>query len=183
MIGKTLSTRWVALNGVMIAVVFLATRFVSIPGPVAPGYINLGDSMIMLAAILLGNPGAMIIGAFGSALADLAYGAFVFIPVTFIVKGLEGLVIAAIYNRAHPIFGIRPKSNGHMKRLVAVIAGAVVMVAGYFVSELYLLRMVDDAFGWSFAVSELPFNLIQGFASCIVGYILSTVLIKVNILE
>ncbi len=169
MIGKDLSAKRIAINGVMIAIVFLATRFISIPGPVAPGYINLGDSMIMLAAILLGNPGAMIIGAFGSALADLSYGAFVFIPVTFVVKGLEGFVIAAMYRR------------GHVKMLFAIIAGAAVMTAGYFVSELYLLRLVDDSFGWAFAVSELPFNLIQGGISCIAGYILSNVLIKMKI--
>jgi len=169
-----MSTRKIAFNGLMIALVFLATRFISFPGPIPPGYINLGDSMIMLTAILLGSTSAMTAGAIGSALADIAYGAYIFSPITFIVKGLEGLIIALLYHK------LLKKLDNRFKMAAAMIAGAIIMVAGYFFSELYILKLFDNTFGWAAASAEFPLNLVQGGISCIVGYLLAFVLQRIK---
>ena len=78
------------MNGLMIALVFLTTYFTRIPTMVLPGgYFNLGDAVIILSAAMLGPAGGLAAGAVGSALADIAAGALLFAPITFIVKGLE----------------------------------------------------------------------------------------------
>lgn len=176
---KKVSTKKVVLNGLMIALVFLATYFTHIPTPVPGGYFNLGDAVIIITAIVLGRTSGLLAGAMGSFLADIAYGSFLFAPITLIVKGLEGFVVGLI---AH---SKRSKREGEAKRpfkmLLAVVVGAVVMVAGYFIAEAYILGLFDKEFGISAAMLELTTNLIQGGLSAIVGYLLSALLFKVNI--
>ena len=173
---KRVSTKKLVRNGVMIALVFLATRLVSIPGPIPPGIINLGDSVIMIAAIFLGAKSGFVTGAFGSALADITFpGGIVFAPVTFSVKGLEGLMGWLVVSR------YRREERSLVFKAVAVVAGALVIVAGYFLAEAFVLSMFDTTFGYTFAITELPFNLAQGGISAVVSYILSVVLDKANI--
>ena len=64
---------------------------------------------------------------------------------------------------------------------MAIITGALVMVAGYFIAELSVLKLVDPSFGYAAAISELPFNLIQGGVSAVLGYVLSTLLEKAGV--
>jgi uncharacterized membrane protein len=163
------------LNGLMIALVFLTTCVTRFQGPVPQGYINFGDIFIMTAAILLGKNSGFIAGSFGSALADIVMGYPVFAPVTFIVKGLEGYITGAIAHNSY----VKQHINS-AKLIVAVITGALVMVAGYFFAELYVLKLVDNTFGYAAAMAELPANLVQGGVSAAAGYVLVGVLSRVN---
>ena len=89
------------MNGLMTALVFLATYFTRIPTMILPGgYFNLGDAVIILASVLLGPAGGLAAGAVGSALADIAAAALLFAPITFVVKGLEGLAVGLLLRRS-----------------------------------------------------------------------------------
>lgn len=181
------------LNSLMIALVFLATYFTRIPTPLPGGYFNLGDSVIMLAAVFLGPIGGIAAGAAGSCLADLAAGAFLFAPVTFVVKGVEGLAVgllAAGYRKAQgrartvgsgKVISLRNSAQSRLALLLAVVVGAAVMVAGYFLAEAFLLGAFDKAFGLTAAVTELLPNGIQGLLSAALGYILILLLAKADI--
>ncbi len=183
-----LSTKKMALNGVMIALVFLTTMFTRIPGPIPPGYINFGDAVIIVTAVLLGKNSGFIAGAFGSALADIAApGGIIFAPVTFIIKGLEGYLAGKIISdkqkevrESGEIRGQKElkelKRKYELKKVFAIIVGTAVMVIGYFIAELTILRLFDPTFGYAAAIAELPFNLIQGGVSAVLGYLLSTLL-------
>lgn len=167
------NTRKLVYSGVSIALVFLATMFTRIPGPVPPGYINLGDSVIMLAAIFLGRGAGFAAGAFGSALADMvAPGGLIFAPITFIVKGIEGYVVGAMASG---------RGNSGKKLIPALITGAVIMIGGYFLAELTVLKLFDPVFGLSAALAELPFNAIQGGISVVIVLLLSSLLEKAGI--
>lgn len=170
------TTKKIVMNGLMIALVFLATYFSRIPTPLPGGYFNLGDSVIMVAAILLGRNSGLAAGAIGSCLADLAFGSFLFAPITFIVKGIEGYLTGVI---ARPNPSEKAVSTGKM--ISAVIVGAIVMVGGYFVSEAFLLGFFDSTFGMAAAVTELVPNLIQGGLGAVAGYLISALLIKLNV--
>lgn len=177
-IVKKVKIKDIVLNGVMIALTFLATRIISIPGPIAPGVINLGDTVIIITAILLGRKSGMVVGAFGSALADITFpGGFVFAPVTFIVKGLEGYIAGELAARGERA------ARGQIYRIAAVIVGALVMVLGYFVAEAFILSLFDSTFGLAFATAELPFNLVQGAISALAAYMISSILIKMDVNE
>lgn len=166
-LGK-FSINRIAINGLMIAMVFLATYFTHIPTPIPGGYFNLGDVVIMTAAIIFGKTSGLLAGAIGSCLADIALGSFIFAPVTFVVKGLEGLTAGAVAR----------KSSG-----VAVVLGSAVMVAGYFTAEACVLGLIDSTFGYAAAVAELVPNLVQGIASSIVAYLLSALLSKYKLMN
>ncbi|MCX8130527.1 MAG: ECF transporter S component [Clostridia bacterium] len=171
------STKKIVVSGLMIALVFIVTYlpFLHIPSPVNQGYFNIGDSVIMIAAILLGRKSGLVVGALGSALADVALGSFIFAPVTFVVKGIEGYLVGLI---AADTDG---NSKGNIYRIVAVVMGALTMAAGYFVSEATILRLFDVNLGYAAAVAELPGNLVQGAASAVVGYIAVSVFVKAGI--
>jgi len=170
-----ISTKKIALNGLMIALVFLTTYFTRLPEPIPPGYVNIGDAAIMIAAIVLGKSSGFIAGSIGSCLADLISGAFIYAPITFIVKGVEGFVIGLIMQEN------RKGKPGELFGIIAVVAGAAIMVAGYFLAESYILGIFDKTFGYTAAVANLPLNLVQGGVSAIIGYVLSTLLIRINI--
>lgn len=169
------STKWIVYNGLMIALVFLGTYLTKIPTPLPGGYFNLGDAVIMIAAILLGRTVGFTAGAVGSFLSDLiGYGFLPFAPITFVVKGIEGLVVAMIAGKAI-------KSGASYRTVAAVAVGAVIMVAGYFLAEAYVLSIFNKEFGLTAALGELVPNLIQGGLSAVVGYALSVLLLKLNI--
>jgi len=165
--------RKLVLCGLFIALVFLATYFTRIPTPLPGGYFNLGDAVIMLAAVFLGPVGGMIAGGIGSAFADMAASALIFAPITLVVKGTEGLVIGLItakYRRDH--LETRHTSPFNFSLILALVIGALVMVAGYFSGEAFILSLIDRSFGLAAAVTELPANLTQGALSTILGYAL-----------
>lgn len=162
------------LNGLMIAAVLLVTMFTKIPGPL--GYFNIGDSSIIIAAVMLGKKSGFIASAFGSALADVLLGYAYFAPVTFFVKGFEGFVIGYIIYKASGSKVI----NDEVLRILAIIAGSIVMVTGYFFAEIYILRLFSTEYGYIKALSELPINAVQGGVSAFVGYIIATSLSRIN---
>lgn len=174
-----ISVRKIVLTSLMIALVFIITYlpFLHIPSPVPPGYFNIGDAAIMIAAILLGKRSGLVAGAIGSALADLAYGAFIFAPITFIVKGIEGYVVGAVAGRRE---GRKPS---YARRVLAVIAGAFIIVAGYFILELTLYRMIDNSLAIATIISEVPGNLVQGVASAVFAYVFTAILDRTKLIK
>ena len=182
------SVKKLVLNGLMIALVFLTTYFTRIPTPLPGGYFNLGDAVIMLAAVLLGPLGGLIAGAIGSSLADLAAGALLFAPITFVVKGLEGFVVGLLASKYwHTIQNQQAKeqrksgASVHYRLIFALVVGAVIMVTGYFAAAAFVLGFFDSTFGWAAAVTELLPNFIQGGLSAVLGYILILLLSNINI--
>ena len=113
------------------------------PGLAGGAYLNLGDSLIYCAAFMLGGIPAMFTAGIGSMLADIAGGALIYAPATLIIKGLMGLACGAMLVR--PSFG---------RFVFASVLGGAIMVAGYGVYELFV-------FGAAYALTSLPFNLIQ----------------------
>lgn len=181
------SVKRLAMNGLMIALVFLATYFTRIPTPLPGGYFNLGDAVIMLTSAFLGPIGGLAAGGIGSAFADLAAGAFIFAPITLVVKGIEGLVtglLAANYMKSYGLMqtgNITKGIRNNLNLILALVVGAIIMVAGYFSGEAFVLSLFDKSFGIVAAAGELVVNFIQGGLSAILAYFLVLVLSKVGI--
>ena len=108
--------RELALMGLLSALLVIATVMLRFPVPTFNLYFNLGEAIIYLTALLYGPiPGALI-GGVGSALADIIGGYPVWAPITFIIKGLEGYIVGSLANK---------------NRYIAVMSGAIIMMAGY----------------------------------------------------
>lgn len=146
----------VALSGVAIALIFVATRFTQVPVPL--GYTHLGDGFIFLFGTFLDPVSALLVAALGGALADLTSGYALWAIPTFITKGLMGLVV-----------GFAAKSQGSKKGLflaLGVIAGIVINVLGYFVFGIFLYG------GVLASLTQIPSLILEGVVGGALFYIL-----------
>lgn len=124
------------------------TMVVRIPIPGTGGYLNLGDMAVVFCGLMLGGRWGGLAGGVGSAAADLIGGFFVFAPITFVAKGLEGFIA-----------GTLGKKNS-----LWLAVGGFTMVTVYFIAELFLPGM-----GWSAALSEVLFNVAQAVVGAVGG--------------
>ncbi|WP_048151727.1 ECF transporter S component [Palaeococcus ferrophilus] len=141
----------VAISALMTALVAIATMIIRIPTPQTSGYINFGDTMVMLSAVLFGPLVGGFAGGFGSAIAD-AFGYPHWAPFTLIIKGVEGWVVGYITSKRDDFTSV----------LVATIVGGFLMVLGYFLVEVWL-------YGIGGATAELPGNTLQAVTGVVVG--------------
>ncbi len=139
------STVLIAVTGVMAALVCVGTMLIQVPVPATEGFINIGDAMIFTSSLLFGNIIGGFAGGVGSALADIILGYGYFAPLTFIVKGLEGVLVGTISN-----------GKNWNRDLLAVFIGGIVMVLGYFLGEAFPM-----GYGIPAALTEVPGNIFQ----------------------
>lgn len=144
----------------------VATMSIRIPTPGTGGYIHPGDAIVILSGVILGPVWGFLAGGIGSALSDLIGGYFIYVPITFVIKGLVALAAGLLYQKV----GKNQKS-----RYIAVILGGVadiILVAGgYFVCEFFI-------YGAGAAVS-IPANIIQGVGGLVISCILYPILISI----
>ncbi|PKN78986.1 MAG: hypothetical protein CVU48_06665 [Candidatus Cloacimonetes bacterium HGW-Cloacimonetes-1] len=141
--------KWYYLVGLTV-VVMMSTLLVRIPLP-GKGYFNFGDVVVVFAGLYGGKKAGFVAGAFGSAFADLI-GFPLFAPITFVAKGLEGLICG---------FG---KGLHGWKVYSITSLGVLAMVAVYFFGSALLPQI-----GLPGAIAELPANLIQAGLAVVGG--------------
>lgn len=154
------------LAALFAALACVATMSIRIPTPGTGGYIHPGDAIVILSGVILGPVWGFLAGGIGSALSDLIGGYFVYVPITFVIKGLVALASGLLYQK----IGKTQKS-----RYTAVILGSVadiILVAGgYFVCEYFI-------YGTG-AAASIPANIIQGVGGLIISCILYPILISI----
>ncbi len=144
-----IKTQQLTMAGVLAALVFVATLFLSVP--VGYGYIHLGDTFVYFCGALLGPFGALP-AALGSMLADLSAGYVIYALPTLIIKGLDALVVALLITLLK-----RRRTEGKLNLLDLIMAtapGGIVMVVGYFLTELFL-------YGYGGAAAAVVPNIVQ----------------------
>ena len=144
----------------------VATMSIRIPTPGTSGYIHPGDAIVILSGVILGPVWGFLAGGIGSALSDLIGGYFIYVPITFVIKGLVALAAGLLYQKV----GKNQKS-----RYIAVILGGVadiILVAGgYFVCEFFIYG--------AGAAASIPANIIQGIGGLVISCILYQILISI----
>lgn len=144
----------------------VATMPIRIPTPGTGGYIHPGDAIVILSGVILGPVWGFLAGGIGSALSDLIGGYFIYVPITFVIKGLVALAAGLLYQKV----GKNQKS-----RYIAVILGGVadiILVAGgYFVCEFFIYG--------AGAAASIPANIIQGVGGLVISCILYPILISI----
>ncbi len=157
------NTIFVALLAVLTALTTIATIIIAIPFPTSTGFLNFGDALVMLSGLLLGPVGGFIAGGVGSAMGDVVLGYVHFAPITFVVKGCEGLVMG--------LFSSRARAASFLKGwdVVGLVASSLVMMIGYFLAEIPLV-------GYGAALAELvTLNWIQVTVGSIIAAIVGPV--------
>ena len=162
-----MKTRDFALTALFIAVVCVATMVVRIPIPQTNGYMNLGDSMVLLAAVVFGPWQAFMVGGVGSALADLFGGYPQWALWTLIIKGIEALLAGTLL-RLLKISSLRVS----VPQILVFILATAWMVLGYYAAESI---MYDS----KAALAELPANVVQASGSVILASLLMPVMQRI----
>jgi len=150
--------RKITLSGAFAALVFVATQ---IHIPSAIGYANLGDGVLLVGGFLLG-PIGFFQAAIGAALADLYLGYPDYIPVTFIIKGLMGLIAG---------FLLKKKNTSVIWKIIVFIVCELIMVGGYFLFNIPRRGIV-------LAMGSMYSDLIQGLVGVIIAVLLCSILEK-----
>lgn len=154
----------IAYAAIAAAVVFVFTRIIYFSVGSGGAYIHLGDAFIYFTAFLLGGPIAGIAAAIGSAFCDLSLGYVVYIPATFVIKGLMGLTA-----------GLIMKNRKFWSYILACAAGGAIMTVGYALYETVL-----PSFGLAYALYNIPFNVVQWGASIVIAAVLYPVALRIR---
>ena len=155
-------TRMLVMAGLFAALGCVATMVLQVPSPTG-GYMNLGDTVVILGAYLLGPVYGAIAGGVGPALADLLSGYGVYVPATLVIKALMGLTAALLYQA----LGKKPWA------LVACGAAAeAIMVVGYWLFDGILMGSLAGS------AAGLPSNFVQAAFGLVVSTLLALALRK-----
>lgn len=155
------TTQKIVIAATLAALTCVATMIIKIPSPLK-GYINLGDCVVLLAGWSLAPIYGFLAAGLGSALADLLSGYVMYVPATFVIKGVMALI--SYYG-----FKLLNKRVGNFpSQIVSGVVAEIWMIVGYFIFEGFL-------YGFAPSVVNIPANGVQGIA----GLILGCVLIKI----
>lgn len=162
-------TRDIAFTGLLIALVFVSTRFINVRLPISVngGLIHLGNVMLFTAAIVFGGKKGAIAGAFGMGIFDVMSGWMAWAPFTFVIRGVMGLIVGGIaYSRG---------KNGEsmVYNVVGILISSVWMIGGYYVTEGILYG------NWIAPATSIPGNIAQLVVGLVIGVPLSAMLKRV----
>lgn len=164
---RNISVKKLVTAALFAALICVFTMSIRIPTPGTGGYIHPGDAVVILSGIFLDPVTAFLAAGIGSCMADLLGGYFIYVPITFVIKGLVALAAGLIYQKL---------GHSSKTRFTAVILGGVadiVLVAGgYCLCEIFL-------YGASGALASVPANIIQGVGGLIISAILYPALIAI----
>ena len=138
----------------MAALVCVATMLIQVPIPATEGFFNVGDAMVMVAALTFGPFVGAFAGGVGSSLADFLGGWYVWVPFTLIIKGIEGLLAGRVSTGG--------EDRRNLRLILAWLVGGFEMVVGYFLVQVYM-------YGLNVALVEIPVNFVQMTVGGIVG--------------
>lgn len=162
-------TQKIVIAAMLAALTCIATMIIKIPSPLK-GYLNLGDCVVLLSGWLLSPLYGFLAAGLGSGLADLISGYGVYVPATFIIKGV--MAIAAYFGFRF----LQNKVTNISARIVSGMVAELIMVFGYYVFEGFL-------YGFGASLVNIPANAVQGVAGLIIGTILVKIFEKSKIIK
>ena len=151
------STKKLVLSALFAALACVATMSIRIPTPGTGGYIHPGDAIVILCGVFLDPVSAFLAAGIGSCMADLLGGYFIYVPITFAIKGLVA------FSASHVCRSLRARGMNPY----AAVAGC----GGYCMCEVFL-------YGLGAALASVPSNIIQGISGLIISSALYPVLQK-----
>ena len=165
---------YIVTASLLAALCCVATMVMQIPTPTG-GFVNLGDTIIILSAFLLSPVYAFLSAGLGSMLADILAGYAQYAPATFVIKGLMALIACFILNGTKK-FSQKNNIVSLMFTILTAICAESIMVAGYFVFEAFIL-----SYGIGGALASVLPNAMQGLAGIIGGTLLCEIFKRTKI--
>ena len=164
---------------VMAVLVMVASRLqVKVPSLLGVSRFHLGNTMCAMSGILLGPWWGGLAAGLGSALFDIVMDPTFFTdaPITFVTKGLYGLVTGLVY------FKVFRRRSNYGTELVATLCGAVTYIVLYLSKKYFLDALLvagmDSAGAWLVVVEKIPSSLFNGIVALIFAPLLSVAVSK-----
>jgi uncharacterized membrane protein len=156
------------MTAMLIALVFLAT-FINIKLPIKAngGLVHLGTTMLFIGAFLFGPKKAALAGALGMGLFDMVGGWLLWAPITFVSRGLQGLIVGRI------AWAKGRKGNSLALNVTGAIVSMPVMIAVYYIGEGILYG------NWIAPLASIPGDLVQNVLGIIIAIPVCAALKKV----
>jgi uncharacterized membrane protein len=143
------STKWIAYTAMLTALV-VATQLIP-PIPTPAGNIYWVDGVVLIAAYLMDPLSSFIVGGVGTLIYDMLYSPGMMLT-SLLTHGLQGAVVSFLLHIIFPLFC--NKNREYIWALLSSLAGAVVVVLGYFCYRWAVK-------GLPVAVASIPRNLLQ----------------------
>ncbi len=150
----------ISLVVIMTAIVAVFTYgfgVLRLPSPVG-GYISLCDAAVTFVAYAFGPFTGFIAGGLGAAFADLIGGFPQWALISFIVHGVEALLMGLV---------IRKNSTSMGLKIIAALIAIVVVAGGYL-----LLTTLSGLTVFQEALLEVPGNILQSGVGAVIGLVL-----------
>ena len=161
---ERLSTKKLVMCALFAALACVATMSIRIPTPGTGGYIHPGDAVVILCGIFMGPAEAVLAAGIGSCMADLLGGYFIYVPITFVIKGLVAFSCSHLYHSV-----TAQGRHGYLAVAACGVIDMVLVAGGYFLCEIFL-------YGPGAALASVPSNLIQGTGGLVIACALYPVL-------
>lgn len=157
--NSRVNTKDLVETALLIALVYIATRFINIRLPIAAsgGLVHLGNTMLFVAAIVFGSKKGAAAGAFGMGLFDLLSEWAMWAPFTFVIRGVMGYIIGKI------AWSNGREGNNMLVNIAAIIISGVWMMIGYYITEGILYG------NWVSPMMSIPGNITQIVVGLILG--------------
>ncbi|MCL2121893.1 MAG: ECF transporter S component [Clostridiales bacterium] len=148
----------IVINGLAIALVFVAAAFIHIRIPMAGtgGMIHLGDLPLFVFALLYGRRTGTLAGALGLTLFDLLSGWTLWAPFSFVIGGSIGWTVGAV-----------AEQNAGDKRYLywlSILAANTVTIGGYYIAEAVLYG------NWLAPAGSVPLNFLQVTVAALLAF-------------
>jgi len=136
-IGERSKAYYVAVTGMMTALVFVLTSIFQISIVATKGYFNVGEIGVYISALLFGPYVGAFAGGVGSALADIATGYSIYAPGTLVIKGCEGYLAGFLLQHF----------RGKAKKMLPLVLGLIVASCIGVIGVLYYNSVWDLVLG------------------------------------
>ena len=165
--GKHFNTKTLVMTALLAALTCAATMSIRIPTPGTGGYIHPGDAIVILSGVILGPGLGFLAAGIGSCLADLLGGYVIYVPITFVIKGLVALAAGVLYRQIG-----RSARTQYFAVFLGGITDVILVAGGYLICETPL-------YGFAAALASVPANLVQGIGGLVIAMILYPVLFAI----
>ena len=154
-------TMQICQTAIMMAAVFVVTRFIQIPIPL--GYFNIGNCVILLFCIMIDSPYGILGGSIGSALADLTSYPVYTMP-TLLIKALMPIVFYMIVG----------KQKNKSAYVLATAVSTLIPLFGYTLTGAVL------AGSFSAGLMQFPGLLLEYVANLMIFAVLYTPVLAIS---
>ena len=160
------TTKDITKIAIMSALVFIATYLIKIPS--LNGYTHIGDSMIIISALILGKKKGALAAGLGASLCDLLSGYTQYIIATFFIKAIMVIIICTTVEKLI--------NKTTLAWIIGALVGCTFQVLGYTLFESLL-------YGFAGAIASIPSNIIQSITGIVIAMVLANILEKSNVFE